>query len=1634
MKRGNKANSHAISHVARTFLIAITVFFASVVAAGAEAHDTGAILPPGADRFVPRDEEAPAAIFSTRLGEADVDLFIDGTWTTGSILAGGWSFGEDGAVRSQFPGFTPNPFYNSVELVLSLWLMERFSFETVIVDDFTLQSFFLGYDGFSGEPLRSVRLGYGPFEFPSYPFIELGDTPAPAPGIKAAIESDRSRTDIMLRYDGVARTRETFRGKNRVESTRIPVSDYTTGRFFVLPDAGVAELRILIEDSSGDVQESGTAFARSYREAVPGTDFTASTADGLVTFRRRIAGRVLVYYTVDGAPVGDSSLGLGFLAAEVDGLIDADGTPVDFSFDGTNGPTVYLGRPLNEYAVEVAGQDYLLLYEPNRFSPFEFANRYELDAGSGESSALETALVRSPTGATVPVEPRYAVSVAADGRTLVLGDTSSPRAPAARYPLASGSPAYPALYGPGRVRSSSYAEFAIETTRVVPVERIRIDAEFRPGTVRVFRSGRESYDFSVASDGTVTLRPPPGDREKIEITYSQPGIDSATIAAGIGSTISLSESLTARLALGATWDPIRSGHVVDPEASPGSAVLSASVAGDFERSRFKADAATRFSVPNTTGLLRLMPPRGRRIVVTPTPSGMYPASAPFDRIDAIDGPGPYDLDQTNRGRALFVDHTSRDAFGNVTLLPIGSSAVGPPEPYAEGGRIGPYPARDSTSGSTVAVLDFDLDPADSAGNGAGNGLWVGAQFYGEALGSETLHDVTKISLTWRALEIEDGEVDVFLQIGAIDEDLDGDGEIDRGRDEYDPWIPFTDMNAGVTLRAGGHTVGSTRVGTEDANRNGVLDREIPELVVTRYVGSASAASSDESQTAVFDLTGLPAERRDALEAARGVRVIVVRSGATLARGRIAIESFELNRADVSAIRSADATGAVVAARHVIDTAFAANRPADAQNLGVGEEHEVLEIEWSDLNAGTVGVADHVTPFDGSDYRLFGFFARRVASADGSPATGELRLAARLLASAEAEGEIAIEVELPAGETWHKIEINRDSGVVYRDGEPAANAVLRDTTPGSARLHRIEFTVPAEGGQTAGIVRFTEPYASGVRSRWDFVARAAYSWAASGPVLTLGEVTAVADARFSATGEFRVADIFDTAPPSGSTSLILGATVFGIGTEIRHTAEATPDELELSAGHTVRAPETGPISVSDVFDATPNSRFAGTTRITAGLGGYGTYSFETAATVTGDGAATTNRVEQRWNASARIVPRVFGIRSEYSATQTSHGYDGDLSTYGAAWVARHALTTPFAEGSSIERRSRIEARATAGLSTGEISFAPRLATRNTAETDGFRRHEFGARLALPFPLGPRVYGLLVRIEYDRSFRAVYDDTGSTTFAVDLTDAFDAVTDAGYLGLAVPYAELFSPPDRIGFPGSGAARFLEYSPTATIVFSRRFGSRVIDLFAPSRVDATYRRTFTLDGETVYATYRWTVRTTFAAINLFGEVGAYPVFSWYRSDETTTTVAITGESDSPSELRVANSTTIFVESERKITTDGTFVWSVGVDTPPPRFLRGNHSITYAWTGRPKRFFGFGWVEDRIAEGAFFRNSLTLAGGYRAADTAETTVSGRVESKLALAERGSFAINAGIGVAYRPTGRVTIGGLIGFEAVYKF
>ncbi|HOV63997.1 MAG TPA: hypothetical protein PLG43_08980, partial [Spirochaetia bacterium] len=100
------------------------------------------------------EEEAPATIFSTRIGDSDVKLDIKGSWEA-SITAGG-GFSWDSVTRNpifeDFPELTSGILVSQVpNMTLSLTLNERYFFEASFIDDYDLNTFLLGYNGAEGD-------------------------------------------------------------------------------------------------------------------------------------------------------------------------------------------------------------------------------------------------------------------------------------------------------------------------------------------------------------------------------------------------------------------------------------------------------------------------------------------------------------------------------------------------------------------------------------------------------------------------------------------------------------------------------------------------------------------------------------------------------------------------------------------------------------------------------------------------------------------------------------------------------------------------------------------------------------------------------------------------------------------------------------------------------------------------------------------------------------------------------------------------------------------------------------------------------------------------------------------------------------------------------------------------------------------------------------------------------------------------------------------------------------------------------------------------------------------------------------------------------------------------------------------
>ena len=73
-------------------------------------------------------EEAPPSIFSTNLGDADVDLYLTGSWETEirGGLAYSWDSAGTGVKASSFPGMASGfQLTHQPDILISLWLMDK---------------------------------------------------------------------------------------------------------------------------------------------------------------------------------------------------------------------------------------------------------------------------------------------------------------------------------------------------------------------------------------------------------------------------------------------------------------------------------------------------------------------------------------------------------------------------------------------------------------------------------------------------------------------------------------------------------------------------------------------------------------------------------------------------------------------------------------------------------------------------------------------------------------------------------------------------------------------------------------------------------------------------------------------------------------------------------------------------------------------------------------------------------------------------------------------------------------------------------------------------------------------------------------------------------------------------------------------------------------------------------------------------------------------------------------------------------------------------------------------------------------------------------------------------------------------
>jgi len=501
--------------------LAVALSVASTLPASLRAQALSSVLP----------VEPPSSLFSTRLGDDDVEVLVQGFWEA-SVLTTGTFSSVAGVV-----GYSPVPllFTQTPDLYAFLCFRKKWIFEAYVTKELTDNRFTLSFEGDDDDVVRFARLGNSGISMPDYPFLAFG-APAASPGLAlSAHDPDAGWSfDAMLRWDGLAwKERRLSGGVEAVETTLSP-RDQVRGRRFVLPGAPVSALALVDRSSSGT-------------RALAADEYGASLGTGLVLLSAEPKGELRASY------------------------VDAAGA----------------SRELTLYTVGTGSDGKIV----RQGSDHELRNLYALPA----SDAPRRLFVRNL--ASGQPDLRYEVEEAAAGLVLVrradwnggYGDDAYRRPfiidASWYYEAATGAP-----YASGEA-------FQILALSMATAEGpIRLEPRTVPGTITVRRDGAATTAFSYdAAAQTLSLTPPPGIGELIELRYAVASDDSGdgALAYGVGARFSW---------LGLEWAAALGGRqplfgvAYDEAGRQRSSWLGLSLGASFSRTELQKESLQKESL------------------------------------------------------------------------------------------------------------------------------------------------------------------------------------------------------------------------------------------------------------------------------------------------------------------------------------------------------------------------------------------------------------------------------------------------------------------------------------------------------------------------------------------------------------------------------------------------------------------------------------------------------------------------------------------------------------------------------------------------------------------------------------------------------------------------------------------------------------------------------------------------------------------------------------------------------------------------------------------------------------------------------------------------------------------------------
>ncbi|MBN2510789.1 MAG: hypothetical protein JXB03_10945 [Spirochaetales bacterium] len=1447
-------------------IIKILFFFSAFAAAYSQVS--------AQDIFLPEEEAAPV-LYSGSIGNTGVDLFMFGSW---SLRA---SYGTVIPLPGLYPAtpyrFTPGPYFQQIpDLTISLWLLNRYFIETSFLPAETGQStYVMGIQGNEEDFLKAARIGNKGINLPPNKLISFPDGSNQGFGGYAHFGNNRWDNHMLLRFDTFSRETLNYRGTSEIHTTFIPLESYLRGVSFLLPDAGIQSPKVLVQDMSGAITgDDGQTYA-----VMDPKLYTLANDTGYIEFAAPLTRKTLITYQSNAADPGSPVNGEAGLCGTDGSLLDADAAPEDFSFDQD-----YLGQPLSQYRVQIAGPGgpaaAIVLWNNNAFSPFENASLYDLDTGADTSFITATLVPPDQTEGTVQV-----TLAPAQQRVSVVSPEGTPRANT-RFPFSSYIADY---YGGGK---GSLSGWHLSVTRLFPQKSIPAPQDAVPGSLTVFVNGFETTQYTI-KNGAITFPFPLKSSDSVQVMYSREGGETNTLMQTSYHRYQVSDALFFHGATAFMWTLARESASSYYGQYPGFFLTTAG----FEYTGTHLDAGFEYTgaigTSDATGALELSGLSETQYSVSPQGRLIIPAVQ-----------NSINLDPSDRVFGMYKDYRIQAETGITYYQDIGwaipSSLVAN---TATGSQLGPYIAKGNSLGYSLlfSIAEAELEQH---------------QWSGMTLKLDE-QDTPPDSISFVAGYLGAGEVDLYMRIGAIEEDLDGDNILDE--EPTSGSQGFYVDGGGGSYRFGGGLVtpGNGSLDTEDLNGDGFISPEDSSMLIEVHLGTLDESTGFSRMHHAFTDS-----QKAQLKALRGVQFIMQARSSTGTSGRLCVGDVYIQQ---QGIRTDSATG----------------------TLSFRETEEEVRYQWT-AETEPHSVTIPFTPFPP---RSYGELSLEYSLENTGGTDPQVLL---FLKTGDQTG-YSTSVNLDSSPGTHEIKIQLKTMTVLVNGSTYSLSPVAAGSGGSAASFRALGMTFLSSPQ--GVLKLSKPYAKDPLETIEHGGK-------FHTTLRMPAVFPWLDGRLESNISAATGSIADTLVPDLSYRHLRiheeqHLTFPGTAVSLYQHLEVNEFDDEYGFGHTLKvSPVTG-MTLHEFYHFSPQKKSA---LLESGNGISLSWPLAN-LTINTNAIQNTADYVQSWN-NALLFPFApsFSIELTQDLSYNISNTSG-IGSYGQSWMDIKELMYTNSSTRSFYREHDLNVRSQWDPSErtnvlGSLTFSTLShydPLPKTVKTCGW-----DLKVKLPAGSGSVDTG----IAHQGAATGPWDRSGDAY--ADMRDLFTAIP---------PYRELFFPvpgwhlhPDA--FQAAPDAQSTETQGNASLGYTRPGSNPLTDLLIPVRGEYRVERSYQKNPEAAADEYRHHARISWDTKNLFGRFGRYTRWMIYDTESLSSSIDMSMNDDFEEYAFIHESSlTIYTKGDTVAEGSHSFRWNQNE-------IRDDLKLLWTWNKpiRSTAFFNDVLVTDTLQHsqetGASFGN----------------------------------------------------------------